>query len=317
MDTRQKIIDFPNQFLWKPEIEHKKNINTKGIIAICGMGGSALAGEVMQKWLNRSTIIVHRDFHLPDIKPDVVIAISYSGNTEETESAARLALHKKIPLIVIASGGALEALSHEKELPFVKLPQDYQPREALGFMIKALACILVPDKVKELEVLAKLDAKKDKKHGEKISAALFGKIPLIYTSSPYKLFAYNWKIKFNETGKTPSFTGVIPELFHNEMTGFYMGEKTKKLANTFAFILIEDPEDSPEIKNRFRAFKEFIAAKKFIVLYEKSKGNTFLERFVRSINIVNWASYALAEASGADPENVPWVEEFKKLARED
>ncbi len=317
MDSYHKILGFPQQFLWKPEIEHldDKKFEIHSPVVICGMGGSALAGDSIRTWLHRNDLIIHRDFHLPKQPFKLVIAVSYSGNTEETLSAAHEAQDKKIPLFLIASGGALEAMSHDLGIPFIKLPQGFEPREALGFMIRALVEFLAPHRNKELEVLAKISGKSGIAKGRRLSKILLGTIPLIYASQNTASLAYTWKIKFNETGKTPAFTASIPELFHNEMTGFDAGKKTQKNAGRFVFILLENPDDSPEIKKRIQTFKKFIGSKGFTVIHEKLSGDTFMERHVRSINLADWTSYFLAKNSGADPEHVPWVEEFKTIAR--
>lgn len=313
MNIHDKISAFPQQFAWKPEIEHKIDAPIEGRVAVCGMGGSALAGDIIRTLFPRSDLIVHRDFALPSPHPRAVVAISYSGNTEETLHAIKTALDKKIPLAAIASGGKLEAISHEHKIPFIKLPSGYQPREATGFMIRALLEFVDPRQEKELEALAKLNGRAGKSKGEKFAEKIFGTVPLIYTSLRLVALGYNWKIKFNETGKTPAFANVIPELFHNEMTGFDMGKRTRRLAKNFSFILLEDAEDASEIKERMRTFKKFMESKNFAVIHEKLAGNTLIERFIRSINVADWTSYSLAQKSEADPENVPWVEEFKKL----
>lgn len=315
MDSYHKILSFPQQFSWKPEIEHpdEKILEIAGPIAVCGMGGSALAGDIIRTWLKRNDLIIHRDFHLQNPLPKIVIAVSYSGNTEEVLTAAQDAREKKIPLLAIAAGGALEALSRDAGIPFIKIPQMFQPREAIGFMIRALTAFIVPHRLKELEALATISGKYGFAKSKKIAQKLLGKIPLIYASQNMSVLAHNWKIKLNETGKTPAFTGIIPEIFHNEMTSFDMGKKMRRLAHNFAFILLEDADDAAEIKKRFRMFKKFMEGKGFVVLHEKLSGDTFMERFVRSVNLADWTAYFLAKNSGADPENVPWVEEFKML----
>lgn len=315
MDSYHKIISFPQQFAWKPEIEHpnEKTLANEGHVAVCGMGGSALAGDIIRAWLKRKDLIIHRDFHLPNPLPKIVVAVSYSGNTEEVLTAAQDALEKKIPLFTTASGGMLEALSRDMGIPFIKIPQMFQPREAIGFMIRALTAFIAPHHLKELDALAAISGKYGFAKSKKIAQKLLGKIPLIYSSQNMSVLAYNWKIKLNETGKTPAFTGVVPEIFHNEMTSFDMGKKTRRLAHNFAFILLEDTDDTDEVKKRFRTFKKFIEGKGFVVLHEKLSGDTFMERHVRSINLADWTAYFLAKNSGADSENVPWVEEFKML----
>ena len=64
-------------------------------IIICGMGGSAVSGDYVQTLFENSLaipIIVKRNYHLPKsiTENSLVIAISYSGNTEETISCLKM-----------------------------------------------------------------------------------------------------------------------------------------------------------------------------------------------------------------------------------
>ncbi len=313
------IREFPKQFLWKPEIVNAENLPQTGLdakITICGMGGSALAGDFIKTWLERTAITIHRDFGIPqNIAPDFVVTISYSGNTEETLSSFHEAREKKLPLLGIASGGALEKECLKHKIPFIKLPQGFQPREAMGFMVKALGAILAPDKIKELEDTGTILTESLEPFGKELAEKIVGKIPLIYTSPRMGVLGYNWKIRLNETGKTPAFVGIIPELFHNEMTGFDMGKKVSALKEKFFFVLLEDSEDTAAHQARFDAFETFFSTKGFLLKHIRTEKSNFCRGFFSSVSLADWTAYYLAKISGANPEEVLWVEEFKALVR--
>ena len=85
-------------------------------ILICGMGGSAIAGDLVTAEVAQTCsipIMVLRDYDLPAWVNEhtLVIASSHSGNTEETLSAARQTLQRNIPLIRISTGGKLTTLT--------------------------------------------------------------------------------------------------------------------------------------------------------------------------------------------------------------
>ena len=127
-NMKQTIINFPNQL--EEALEFSKNVKIEGTfdnIIVCGLGGSALPGNVLACWLGQSkitapTIHIHRDYGLPmQIKEgSLIVCMSYSGNTEETLSAINEALAKNLTVAAITTGGKLEKIN------FFKLFNHYQ-----------------------------------------------------------------------------------------------------------------------------------------------------------------------------------------------
>src|SRR3989338_6848922 len=86
----QAIKDFPKQFTFEPKVENGPLLKSAKKFVVAGMGGSNHATDVLKAWKPSLDIIVHRDYGLPlvnDLKERLVIACSYSGNTEETIDA--------------------------------------------------------------------------------------------------------------------------------------------------------------------------------------------------------------------------------------
>lgn len=312
---KQSIIDFPNQLLWHPEIKNTTRLQRARAVIIAGMGGSALPGEIAQILSQKHDIRVHRNYGLPDASPNntIVLAISYSGNTAETIDALKTAIKKKIPCAVIATGGTLIKKAKNLCLPYIELPQaNIQPRIAGGLMLKAIFAILNEDAVsRELEHIeiksAELEAQ-----GKRLAKQLQNKIPVIYASERNAILARMWKIKFNETGKIPAFYNVLPELNHNEMTGFDWNAKTRHLAQQLFYILLQDTSDDPRIIRRMRALKTILRSKKLKTISIPFT-STKLSSLFETILYGDWAAYYIARENNADPNNVPLVERFKKL----
>lgn len=315
------IKSFPKQFRYRPKIEGGKLKKFKKFI-IAGMGGSHLAGDIIKTLKPELDIIIHNDYGLPgDLsRPTrgrtLVIASSYSGNTEETISAFEQAVKNNVPVVAIAVGGKLIELAKQYGVPYVQLPDTgIQPRSALGFSLLAmLKAMKLNDVLKEAKGLAKtLDPKALEEKGRALAEKLINHIPIIYASARNMSVAYNWKIKFNETGKIPAFYNVFPELNHNEMTGFDVKDTSRTLSEKFHFIILKDSEDHPQIQKRMQILERLYRERNLPVEVIELAGKSKLEKIFSSLLLADWAAVYTGQNYGLEPEAVPMVEEFKKL----
>lgn len=324
-NLRQVILDSPNQFL--KALEFSKDIKIKGKfnqIIICGMGGSALTGDILKTYLAEKkinlSVFICRDYNLPFFadKNTLIFASSYSGNTEETISCFQEAKKKKLNIIGFSKNGRLEKLCRENNIPFVKYPNDgpnFQPRFALGYSFTSFVSVLINQKIikdcrNEIKNLAKylfnLNLELENE-GKKIAKKLAGKIPLIYSSSKYsESVARIIKIKFNECSKTQAFYNKFPELNHNEMVGF------TKLQGNYYIIILKDPKDHPRNIKRMEITSQLLQKKGIPLLIYQMKGKNILEKIFSTIILGDWISYYLALEYKQDPTPVKMVEDFKK-----
>lgn len=115
-------------------------------ILLCGMGGSAIAGDLARPLLPQGpmSLNVWRDYGLPSWAGpgDLVVASSYSGNTQETLSATAAALERGCAVVGVASGGELARLASSAGFPLMLLPGGLPPRAALGLGLGALLGLL-------------------------------------------------------------------------------------------------------------------------------------------------------------------------------
>ena len=149
--------------------------------------------------------------------------------------------------------------------------------------------------------------------GKELAEALRDSVPVIYASTRNSAVANNWKIKFNETGKIPAFYNVFPELNHNEMTGFDVTETTEGLSRKFHFIFLTDTVDHPKIQRRMAVCKKLYEQRGFQVTEVPLEGASTLERIFTSLLTADWTALHLSRIYGTEAEQVPMVEEFKKL----
>lgn len=325
----EAIKNFNKQFLYKPEIKNeeklKEKLAKKTSFLVVGMGGSALAPLLLRTWKPSIDMVIHTDYGIPPLnleilKNKLIILSSYSGNTEEVTDAFTEAREKNLDIAVITTGGKLLSLAKKHNVPYIELPNiGIQPRLALGFSIKAFLKLLGEDKeLEEISKLAKnLNPKDFENEGKILAKKLKNYVPVIYSSSRNLSLSYNWKIKLNETGKIPAFYNVLPEMNHNEMTGFDIQDSTRELGSKFYFILLRDEADNPKILKRMiiqeKLYKDRGLKIMTIELNGKDKEKYLWHKIFSSLVLADWVAYYSALAYDLEPEQVPMVEEFKKL----
>ncbi len=312
------ILKFADQLAFEPHLENGPVLALKGKLIVGGMGGSNLSSALLRLTNPALDIYAHRDYGLPPLSDDVLsesllVASSYSGNTEETLDFAASALSKGLRPAIIASGGKLAELARAKKLPLMLIPNTViQPRVAVGVSLVALASLTqstdVLSDLKRIAVVLKPAAEEGE--GKRIARGLAAHIPLIYASQKNNTIAYNWKIKINETAKVAAFCHVFPELDHNELAGF--SKNPRRPEGEFAVLLLRDATDHPRIQKRMDTTAGILKENGVSVLEVSVSGESPLEKAFRSLVIADWTAYHLSLAYGVNPDDNPAIEEFKR-----
>lgn len=313
----EDLKNFPKQFSWEPKIENEDKLTVAENLVVCGMGGSHLAADLAKIRLPQLPLTIHSNYGFP-LWPKLGLGLisSHSGNTEEALDAFNSARRQNVPVAAITSGGKLLELAKEYGTPFVQTPDSkIQPRFALGYSLMALLKILGQKEalVEASRLAVLLDPSSAQTQGQELTQKLHHKIPVIYASAANAAIAQTWKVKFNETSKIPAFYNVLPELNHNEMNGFETKEKTGPLVDKFHFLFLQDQADHPKILKRMAITKILLERRGFKAEVLPLTGESIFHKIFQSLLIADWASYYLSEFYGTDPEQVPLVEEFKKL----
>lgn len=320
---KKAIKNFPNQLRFEPIIKNKEGlISTKKFI-VCGMGGSHLAADLLKTWNPSLNLTVHHDYGLPALADNLndylVIISSYSGNTEEAIDGFDETITKKLPIACVSTGGKLLELAVEHKKPYIKIPDTgIEPRSALGFSIVSLLKLMKKEQaLSEIRRTADgIDMNKAEKQGKILSEKLKNFIPIIYASTRNESIAYNWKIRFNETGKIPAFYNTFPELNHNEMVGFDGEKKTKKLLKNFYFIFLKDKADHPRILLRMEVLKEILKKKRFPMETLELEGKNIWEKIFPSLLIADWTAYYITQQYGLKARETKIIDRFKNIIKE-
>lgn len=333
------VLEFPKQF--RVGIDATKGLKIRKLkhtshLVVCGMGGSALPGAMLHD-LHRNDprlrkrhlhVTSHRDYGLPPEATNsraVIAAMSYSGNTEETISSYLEARRQNLARFVITTDGTLARLARSDRIATAIIPKGVEPRFSAGYQLGALLGFsiklgLLPSLLKKemRELENTLEPGKLITLSSSLVNLFHGKrrTPIIYGSSSLSAAVYSWKTNIHENTKLPASYHVLPELNHNELNSFTPLTQTHKDAHKHLFvIMLEDQNERPQTKKRFRLTAQIIKKTGIPVKRVEIKGENALTRIVTA-NLLGLAfSGVLAERLGINPLPVPVIEDFKKKLR--
>ncbi|MHA1907910.1 MAG: bifunctional phosphoglucose/phosphomannose isomerase [Candidatus Thorarchaeota archaeon] len=291
----------------------------KGGICLLGMGGSAIAGELCKGLLNDSTpipIICVKDYSIPHFVDSnwIAIAVSYSGNTEETLSAFKHVQQRKCETYAITSGGMLQELATPRTCTL--LPQGIQPRAALPLIFSvelALLETLIGRARSDLEPIRKNLTLLSESwptgvtHPSKLAKELQGSIPLFMASGHLEAVAYRAKCQINENSKIASFYSILPEANHNEIESLGWFKSMGVLP-----IFIRSDYENPRVSARFNATSEIYEDEGAKPIHLWHPKNTKIEELLIHTFYLDLVSVELAKLTGADSVSVERIERLKR-----
>ena len=307
-------------------------MESKGPIIVLGMGGSAIGADLVRSYLSGSSI-VNRSYDLPQFAniQSLIIATSYSGNTEETLSAFEQAVARKLPIICITTGGMLGRRAKELNLPVISQPPGFQPRAALAYsfvpillLIEKLGRAGSTDPRLNLERAAAMLDTLAERYGYghlddnnaafKLAGEIAHRIPVIYAASDFEAVALRWRGQIQENAKHVAFSNVLPEMNHNELEGW---AHPIDLIQHFSVIFLRSPKDEHErVTKRFAAMREVFRSKQVDVIELAAEGETRIERMMSLIALADWTSLYLALFAGIDPTAIQAIEMLKQKLSE-
>jgi len=317
-------------------------------LVVTGMGGSGVSGDVLAAVAGGGCpvpIVTHRGYGLPGwVGPaDLVAAVSCSGSTEETLSAADEAVRRGCRLLMV--GGADSALAERAEQagsPYVVVPGGRQPRASLWalavpLVVAAHALELLPAPATVLEATAgRLEAVSERcrpssdafvNPAKVLAIELAGTVPMVWGASPLAgVAAYRFSTQLAENAKYPGIPGVLPEANHNLVVtfdGVFAGRVAEKDffddraaeepegPARLRLVLLRDRDEHPQAARRAEASRELAGRRGIEVSELVAEGESPLERLASLIGLIDYATVYLALLLGLDPTPVTAISELK------
>ncbi len=298
-------------------------------IAVLGMGGSAIGGELVRGCIASTCEIpffVVRDYTLPNHLDNrsLIFASSYSGNTEETLSAVREAQQRSCSVVALTAGGRLGDLAQQHSWPWIKLPSGFAPRAALGYsfssiMLSLEAMKVIVDVQSQLATVAQFlahygqslqpNSPFERNPAKQLAHRLQNRTPLIYGGTGVMAtVATRWRGQLCENAKQYAIAGECPECNHNEIVGW---ESLIRNRSAYSVILLRDEDDHVRVGKRFDILAEILKEKKIESIAVESSGNSPLERVFSLVVLGDWISYYLAIINQVDPMRIEAIDMLK------
>jgi glucose/mannose-6-phosphate isomerase len=206
-------------------------------VVFYGLGCSVIVGllaEYMFSDFAEIPLLSYRGASLPKWvwRDSFLVLVSYSGNTLEVIECAKKSVERGVATCVVCSGGRLERLAIEKNLPMVKVRGGLTPRMAVPEMLGAVCSLLeasnaVRNATKLLEnalpALRETNAYYSPRSDPPTNTAkvaaihLHSHLPVVVCSSPLYPVALRLKNQLNENAKTPCIVVEAPEAMHNTL----------------------------------------------------------------------------------------------------
>lgn len=294
-------------------------------IVVCGMGGSSMPAHVVRSVFGTTLPLnICKDYVLPswvDSKTLVVLS-SYSGNTEEVLSCAQEAVARGSLITGLTTGGQLQAVFEEQNIPFYLFDAKYNysgmPRFGIGYSMAGLLGILstlglvqtlAGENIDELispsiEYVRKrynivTDSARD--FALKMTADAF----LVISSQCMVGNGLVFANQLNETSKRMAFNVELPEINHNLVEAFAESQLDT------ACLFVESSNYHPRVKRRFEITREILGQKGYQChIYGPSIGNIVQEMF-EALIFSCYCSVSLSEKNGIDPLAIPVIDYIK------
>lgn len=301
--------------------------NVKEII-VCGMGGSAIGGDLFKDLSQRVLplcVSVVRDYDLPKHvgESSLVVAVSYSGNTEETLESFKQSYERGSRIVAIASNGLLEKACSKLKIPFLGVPSGYTPRSALPLLFIPLLKIaeeigfplVGAGELAEAHRLVEAYNRSltpenplSRNPAKQLAARLHEKLPIIYSMGHLKSVALRYKDQINENAKMRAICDQLPEANHNEVEAWEKIDFKELLHVVFIDSRFKNPYLAESINQLFSTIEKQGVGLSIV----KPLGETMLEEMLSAIILGDWVSYYLAILRKVDPTPVRLISELKK-----
>ena len=198
-----------------PKANFSPFLNSIENVVITGLGGSGIGGEIATQLVANQLkvpVVINNDYSLPEFvsSKTLVIVSSFSGNTEETLAALKIAQDKKAEIACITSGGKLADIAKENNYKFLALPLAFSPRAMLTYSVVQQFFLLahyglidssyIEDVQNTIALLNReVDEIKDLAH--QTALALNSKTAVLYIESGLEGVAVRMRQQINENSK--------------------------------------------------------------------------------------------------------------------
>ncbi len=299
-------------------------------VVVLGVGTSGQVGSTLLEVagpLMSVPVVVHRGYGIPNFTDPstLVIAISSSGESEETLEAAQAAFTDGAEIVCITGGGALAQFAEENNLP--KFDVADVPVRRAAFVSMLVPALLTLDAVGFFpgaptwidDAITQLSRRRDElispeNQARRMARRLGRAFPIIYGGNGLGgVAAERWKTQFNDNAKVAAFCNQVPELTHNEICGWGQdGDVTRQI---FQLFMLRHDFEHPQVTRRLDLLDDLLDEVVGAVHAVSAQGEGMLAQILDLMLIGDFTSLHAAVEQGLDPGPVPFLADFESRVR--
>ncbi len=288
-------------------------------IYVSGLGGSGIGATIVQDFVKDKIDIpftVNKSYntHKTINNKTLFLACSYSGNTEETLAAVKIALKAKAEVVCITSGGKLEQIALKNKLKCIIVPGGMPPRSCLGYALTEQLHVLhqagllkqsAAVQLKGVVALLDKESRSIKTKAKAVAKKLQGSIPIIYTTVGYEGLAMRFRQQLNENSKMLAWHNIIPEMTHNEILGW-------RVKNSgVSVVVMQDLKASAKNNKRMDFFLNIVKKYCKNITTLTPKGTTYWQQFMYHSHLQDWITWELSVLDNIDATEIEVIDALK------
>ncbi len=300
-------------------------------IVLAGMGGLASGGALFASLVGLECLLpinVVRDYMLPAHahgEHTLVIATSYTGDTEETVSIFEQARLRGCQLLALTSNGTLLERAKKYDLPFIRIDYTAPPRAAVGWALAPLLNVAsrlgwthyfeedLDEAVRVMrELTAELAADEPiaRNLAKREAGQLLNRLVYVFGAGIFAEVARRWRAQIAANAKSWAAYEALPEANHHALAGldWPAGFATKVMA-----LFLTGPADHPDNARRVQLTKQAYMMAGCNTDFVTARGTSPLAQMMSLVLLGDFLSVYLAVLNGVDPTASDVVNEFKAM----
>ena len=326
------IVSLPTQITkaWNHGMELPlPDVSDISNVVILGMGGSAIGGSLLQTLIAPECtvpILSNRDYEIPHfVGPNsLVIALSYSGNTEETLTALVSAQKQGAQVVTISTGGQISKLAQTHGGLSWIFDYKSQPRAALGYSL-ILPLVLLhrvglardfSDDIAETQNIltdqnSRLGAQSSlaTNPAKRLAGQMLERVVLVFAPKPLSPVARRWRGQIAENSKAWAQYEDLPEMNHNSVVGL---DRPESFIDKAFVLFMNSPAVHPRNQLRIDLTRQLFLGAGYNTDSITSQGDSRMAQMLSMVHYGDYVSFYLAIAYGIDPtpvQNIAWLKE--------
>jgi glucose/mannose-6-phosphate isomerase len=298
-------------------------MNIRSVI-VSGMGGSSNAAKILQGLYESELKIpfeIHNDYSLPAwVNSDtLVVANSYSGNTEETLSSIDSAKKTGAKILGVTTGGKIADMIKSGEISGVVVtpgetnPTGF-PKTGLGVSFGALAGTLSKVEILPItgeEVIKATDELLEISKNwnvKEIAQWIHGTLPVLFGGRPFIGSLNAGRNAMCEISRSFTQFYDFPEVNHVLIEAMQKPESTKNIK----YLFFESGFNEERVKLRYKVTKGILDEQSLTHKTYELKGSTKLAQGLEIPYFCAWLAFNLSMIDGSDPGPEPWILKLKE-----